>query len=211
MDKEFELLQKPMSVDNERIDCKDTEDAEEIKMCDVDSVGSTTHSIITGGLGMLGLTILLACISLAGYIPGKIVSLLSSISGIIVFVGPIVWFVMLPDLNSGLEPSEPKWGLSHAFYLTLLSGPIIFFGGLAVLSLVGMAHIDHRRQVTMDSAWGPTALTTSVVPFLAYMQGRTKIDWKGIGLTRLAMGIALYALLLMGHEWAIGVSPMPMG
>ena len=32
-----------------------------------------------------------------------------------------------------------------------------------------------------------------------------------IGLTRLAMGIALYALLLMGHEWAIGVSPMPMG
>ena len=130
MDKEFELLQKPMSVDNERIDCKDTEDAEEIKMCDVDSVGSTTHSIITGGLGMLGLTLLLACVSVVGYIPGKIVSLLSSISGIIVFVGPIVWFVMLPDLNSGLEPSEQKWRLSHAFYLTLLSGPVIFFGGL---------------------------------------------------------------------------------
>ena len=55
------------------------------------------------------------------------------------------------------------------------------------------------------------ALTTSVVPFLACMQGRTKIDWEGIGLTRLAMGIALYALLLMAHEWAIGVSPMPMG
>jgi uncharacterized membrane protein len=102
------------------------------------------------------------------------------------------------------------WALAHL-------GPngdaasVIFFGGLALLSLAGMAHIDHRRQVTMGSNWGPMALTTSVVPFLAYMQGRTKIDWKGIGLARLAMGIALYALLLMGHEWAIGVSPLPMG
>ena len=47
--------------------------------------------------------------------------------------------------------------------------------------------------------------------FLAYIQGRTPIDWKGIGVARLAMGIALYALLLIAHEWAIGVSPMPGG
>lgn len=88
---------------------------------------------------------------------------------------------------------------------------LIFFGGLAFLSLAGMAHIDHRRQSTMGSDWGPMALTTSAIPFVAYIQGRTTIDWKGIGLARLAMGIALYALLLMGHEWAIGVSPMPAG
>ena len=43
------------------------------------------------------------------------------------------------------------------------------------------------------------------------MQGRSEIDWKGIGVARLAMGIALYALLLIAHEWAIGVSPMPAG
>ena len=145
MDKEFELLEKPMSVNEQRIDCKDTEDPEEIEMCDVDSTGSTTHSIITGGLAMLGLTILLACVSVIGYIPGKIVSLLSSISGIIVFVGPIVWFVMLPDLNSGLEPSEPKWGLSHAFYLTLLSGPVIFFGGLVFRSMDAFARDKYEE------------------------------------------------------------------
>lgn len=88
---------------------------------------------------------------------------------------------------------------------------IIFFGGFAVLAFVGMFHIDYRRQATMGSDWGPIALTTSAVPFLAYIQGRTAIDWKGIGIARLAMGIALYALLLMGHEWAFGVSPMPAG
>ena len=63
----------------------------------------------------------------------------------------------------------------------------------------------------MGSDWGPVALTTSAIPFLAYIQGRTPIDWRGIGVARLAMGIALYALLLIAHEWAIGVSPMPGG
>ena len=88
---------------------------------------------------------------------------------------------------------------------------LIFFGGFALLALAGMAHIDHRRQLVMGSDWGPVALTTSAIPFLAYIQGRTPIDWKGIGVARLAMGIALYALLLIAHEWAIGVSPMPGG
>ena len=34
---------------------------------------------------------------------------------------------------------------------------------------------------------------------------------EGYRVARLAMGIALYALLLIAHEWAIGVSPMPGG
>ena len=139
INEKFELLQKPLTMDDDAIDCKDTEDSEEEKMCDADSAGSTTHSIIIGGLVLLGLTLLLACISVAGYVPGKIVTLLSSISGIIVFVAPIAWFVMLPDLNSGLEPSEQKWRLSHAFYLTLLSGPVIFAGGLSFVRMEAFA------------------------------------------------------------------------
>ena len=42
---------------------------------------------------------------------------------------------MLPALNSGMEPSDPKFGLSYAFYLTLLSGPVIFVGGLFFASM----------------------------------------------------------------------------
>ena len=137
IDEEFDILVSPLT--DHTIDCKDTENAEEDDMCEVDSAGSTTHSIITGGLGILALTLVLACISVVGYVPGWIVRLLSSISGITIFIAPIVWFVMLPDLNSGLEPDEQKWRLAHAFYLTLLSGPVIFFGGLVFGSMEAFA------------------------------------------------------------------------
>ncbi len=77
------------------------------------------------------------------------------------------------------------------------------------MSFGGMMHIDQRRRVTLGSAWGPVALTTSVVPFLAAIQRRTKIDWAGIGLARVAVGLALYVVLLLTHGWAIGVSVIP--
>ena len=102
------------------------------------------------------------------------------------------------------------WALAHLAPNGDMAS-LIFFGGFAFLALAGMAHIDHRRQLVMGSDWGPVALTTSAIPFLAYIQGRPPIDWQGIGVARLAMGIALYALLLIAHEWAIGVSPMPGG
>lgn len=127
-DKILEITEN-LVEDSQPIDCENTEDLEQIKTCEVESAGSTSYWIIFGGLILLALTLFLAFISVIGYIPGWIIKLLSSISGIIIFIGPIVWFVMLPDLNNGLEPNEQKWVLSHGFYLTLLSGPIVFFGG----------------------------------------------------------------------------------
>ena len=81
--------------------------------------------------------------------------------------------------------------------------------GILVLSLGGMAHIDARRRAALGSAWGPIALTTSVMPFAAILAGRTKFDWAGIGWQRLLGGLALYLALLFAHEWLIGVSPVP--
>lgn len=100
------------------------------------------------------------------------------------------------------------WAASHL----LANGDeasVILFGGLAILSFGGMAHIDHRRRLALGSAWGPVALTTSVVPFLAALQGRTRIDWAGIGLARVAAGIALYVALILTHGWVIGVDILP--
>ena len=137
-DKILEITEN-LVEDSQPIDCENTEDLGQIKTCEVESAGSTSYWIICGGLILLALTLLLACISLIGYIPGWILKLLSSISGIIIFIGPIVWFVMLPDLNNGLEPNEQKWVLSHGFYLTLLSGPIVFFGGSVFRSIEAFA------------------------------------------------------------------------
>ena len=79
------------------------------------------------------------------------------------------------------------------------------FGGILVLSIGGMLHIDHRREATLGSAWGPVAMASSLLPFHAILQGRAKLDWKGIGLWRVAAGLALFALLLGLHEWIAGV------
>ncbi len=86
---------------------------------------------------------------------------------------------------------------------------LILMVGILVLSLGGMAHIDARRRAALGSAWGPIALTTSVMPFAAILAGRTKFDWAGIGWQRLLGGLALYLALLFAHEWLIGVSPVP--
>ncbi|WP_181905413.1 NnrU family protein [Aestuariispira insulae] len=83
---------------------------------------------------------------------------------------------------------------------------IILFGGILVLSIGGMLHIDRRRAGTLGAAWGPVALASSVIPFHAALQGRTKIDWRGIGLIRPLAGLALYSALLMGHEWIAGIA-----
>jgi len=87
---------------------------------------------------------------------------------------------------------------------------IILFTGILVLSLGGMAHIDKRREAALGSDWGPVAMTTSRLPFQAVLQGRCKLDLAGIGWARLLGGLALYALLLPAHGWALGAPLLPV-
>ncbi len=86
---------------------------------------------------------------------------------------------------------------------------VVFFGGFGLLALGGMAHIDHRRKNAMGADWGPIAMTTSVIPFLAAIQGRRSIDWRGIGWVRFAGGVALYLALPVAHPWIAGISIIP--
>ena len=83
------------------------------------------------------------------------------------------------------------------------------FGSLAVLALAGMAMIDRRKGEEIGAAWGPILMRTSAIPFLAAVQGRTKVDWRGISWWRPVLGLFLYALILGGHRHVFGVSPWP--
>lgn len=172
--------------DSQPIDCENTEDLEQIEACEVESAGSTGYWIIGGGLGLLALTLFLACISVVGYIPGWIIKLLSSLSSIIIFVGPIVWYVMLPDLNVGLEPNEQKWVLSHGFYLTLLSGPIIFFGGLSFGSMEAFAleedddwEVDDYDEVVKEFSTFSTSISHQDTLRLE-RQKKVDVNWQGV-------------------------------
>jgi uncharacterized membrane protein len=100
------------------------------------------------------------------------------------------------------------WALSHLLANGDLSS-IVMMGGIAVLSFAGMHHIDLRRESNLGATWGPMKLTTSVLPFAAVLTGRTKVDWRGIGWWRPALGLVVYAALLHLHRGLIGVSPLP--
>jgi len=106
------------------------------------------------------------------------------------------------------------WALSH-----MAANPDaaswILFGSMAVLSFTGMASIDTKQRRKLELAgregdWGPVALTTSVIPFMAAAQGRTRVDWSGIGLWRPALGLVIWAALYGAHPYYAGVWPHPM-
>jgi uncharacterized membrane protein len=100
------------------------------------------------------------------------------------------------------------WALSHLM-VNGDAASMIMMGGILALSLGGMAHIDLRREEALGSDWGPTKMTTSVVPFAAILSGRTHLDWKGIGWQRPLAGLALFVVLLYAHPWIAGVAVIP--
>ncbi len=100
------------------------------------------------------------------------------------------------------------WALCH-IPINGAAAPTVLFAGIAVLSYAGMAHIDARKATSLGAAWGPIALTTSVVPFAAAATKRTRVDWRGIGWPRVAGGLALYVVLFAAHAAVIGVDPHP--
>ncbi|MGF1611857.1 MAG: NnrU family protein [Kiloniellales bacterium] len=100
------------------------------------------------------------------------------------------------------------WALSH-MVVNGDAASLVLMGGILVLSLGGMHHIDQRREASLGSAWGPIVLTTSLLPFVALAQHRTTMDWKGIGWWRPAVALALYAAILQLHELVFGVSALP--
>lgn len=100
------------------------------------------------------------------------------------------------------------WSIAHL----LANGDaasVLLFIAILILSVGGALHIDYRRARTLGPAWGPVALTTSALPFLAAAQGRCKLDWAGFGLVPVAGGLALYLILLVVHPYLAGVVLIP--
>jgi uncharacterized membrane protein len=100
------------------------------------------------------------------------------------------------------------WALSHLAVNGDLAS-ITVFGGLLILSLGGMWHIDQKRERQMGAQWGPIRLTTSAIPFRALLARRTRMDWAGLGWKRPAAGLLLYVALVYAHPWLFGVYVLP--
>tara|TARA_B100000459_G_scaffold64577_1_gene35393 strand:- start:6653 stop:7624 length:972 start_codon:yes stop_codon:yes gene_type:complete len=131
MSSEFEILDHPILLEERGgpVDCDTTKEDDDILICEIASAGSSADAIISTGLGFLGLTLILSLVGVFGYIPGSVLKLLSLISSVILFSGPIVWYVLMPDMNADISATEERYRLSRGFFLTLLSSPLVFVAG----------------------------------------------------------------------------------
>ena len=81
----------------------------------------------------------------------------------------------------------------------------IFFGALLLTSAYGMPSIDAKVAARNPDTWPSFAARTSVVPFLAIIGGRNRLDLAEIGWVPVAGGFALWVLLLLSHGWLFGM------
>lgn len=80
---------------------------------------------------------------------------------------------------------------------------LIFFGGLLILSLGGMAHIEAKHAA--EPGWQQLAANSSAIPFVAVLEGRARGWLSELGWWRVALAIAVYLVFLFGHRHVIGV------
>ena len=101
------------------------------------------------------------------------------------------------------------WALTHI----VVNGDVaalIVFGGILVLAIAGTWHIEKRRAALNPEGWARLTAVTSIIPFVAIMQGRNRVTLSEIGYGRIAIALVLYvAFLGHAHELMMGVSVMP--
>lgn len=102
------------------------------------------------------------------------------------------------------------WALTH-LAANGDAASLILFGGMAVLSMGGMAAIDAKRAAKLGERWREFSRRTSAVPFTAALRNGTPVDWRGIGLWRPALGLAIYGIIVAVHPWLFGVPVLPGG
>jgi uncharacterized membrane protein len=86
---------------------------------------------------------------------------------------------------------------------------IIFFGTFLLLAALGTLSIDEKRRRNFGEHWDAFARVTSNVPFAAILAGRTRFRFTEDAWWRILASIIAFALVLVGHLWLFGVSPIP--
>ena len=81
---------------------------------------------------------------------------------------------------------------------------LLFFGTFMVFAACAPMLVN-RRGGGGEEAWRRFAAASPALPFA----GPGPVDWKGIGWRPLPLGLALYASVMLIHEWIIGVRPWP--
>ena len=100
------------------------------------------------------------------------------------------------------------WGLLH-MAVNGHDAAVVMFGGFALTALAGTLAIDSKRARAYGDQWQSFKAQTSNVPFAALLTGRTKFKWAELSWWRPLIAFVLFIVLLFGHRYLFGVSPIP--
>ncbi len=81
----------------------------------------------------------------------------------------------------------------------------VFFGTFLVSTTAGTSIIDRKRLTAYPGAYETIMRRTSIVPFLAIIQGRTDFDMREIGFVRPFLALGIFCLLAVLHEFLFSV------
>jgi uncharacterized membrane protein len=101
------------------------------------------------------------------------------------------------------------WAIAH-IVATGDSASALLFASIGSLGLIGAPLLDAKKARQHGPRWQKFAAETSSVPFLAIARGRQRFELGEIGLWRIALAIALFALVLFFHRSLFGVSPLSL-
>jgi uncharacterized membrane protein len=100
------------------------------------------------------------------------------------------------------------WAVAHLVALGDAAA-MFFFGAFLFLGLTGPGRIDRRQRELFGADRKRLDEVTSVVPFLAIVQGRNRLDLREVGAVRLCVALAVYLLFLfVAHRLFFGVAPL---
>jgi len=96
------------------------------------------------------------------------------------------------------------WALAHM----AANGDVatlLLAGSVLVTALNGMISIDRKRQQKFGEAWQRFTDKTSIIPFVAVLQGRQTFAFRDIGWINIIGAATLYILILKFHLFLFGV------
>jgi uncharacterized membrane protein len=99
------------------------------------------------------------------------------------------------------------WAVAHIVSQGTWRG-MTFFGSLAATALIGSWLQQRRKRVTVPG-WAAFEAKTSFWPFAAILSGRARLSLGAIGLWRIGIAVAAWAVIVHFHFWLFKVQPLP--
>ncbi|EGF90217.1 nnrU family protein [Asticcacaulis biprosthecium C19] len=91
------------------------------------------------------------------------------------------------------------WAVTHIISSANLAS-WLFFGSLLGVCALGAANIDRKRLALMGDTYASILRRTSIIPFVAIIEGRTAFAPEELGIARMFLAASMFSMFAVLHE-----------